>query len=65
VPVIAERLELERILLNLALNARDAMAGDGELPIETAVVGDSSNRRMDSRYLRLSARWPSATPGVG
>ncbi len=44
--VIAERLELKRILLNLALNARDAMAGDGELTIETAVVGDSSSRRM-------------------
>jgi len=39
VRVVAEPGDIERILLNLALNAIDAMAGDGVLTIQTAVVG--------------------------
>ena len=38
VRILAEPSELERILLNLALNACDAMTDDGVLSIETAVV---------------------------
>jgi signal transduction histidine kinase len=38
VRIAAEPFELERILLNLALNACDAMADEGVLTIETAVV---------------------------
>jgi two-component system, cell cycle sensor histidine kinase and response regulator CckA len=45
--VEAESIELERILLNLALNARDAMDGHGVLTIETAVVGDPSRTLID------------------
>src|SRR3982750_2000696 len=35
--VVARTVELERIVLNLALNAREAIAGDGIVTIETSV----------------------------
>ncbi len=43
VPVLAERLDLERLLLNLLLNARDATNGDGLIAIGTAVVGNAAS----------------------
>jgi two-component system, cell cycle sensor histidine kinase and response regulator CckA len=36
--VVAEPLELERIVLNLALNGRDAMGGEGVLTITTSLL---------------------------
>jgi signal transduction histidine kinase len=53
-PVFVDANQLENALLNLALNARDAMAGRGTLTIETA------NTALDHAY---AAAHPSVPPG--
>ncbi len=54
-PIEADRSSLESALLNLALNARDAMEGHGKLTIETA------NVRIDETYIDL--RQEELAPG--
>jgi signal transduction histidine kinase/integral membrane sensor domain MASE1/CheY-like chemotaxis protein len=62
-PVKADPGQLEQVVLNLALNARDAMPSGGELSIETAVaeVGDAAPVdggavMRPGRYATLSVR---------
>ena len=63
----ADPAELEQVLMNLCLNARDAMAGGGRLRIETRNVdfaGDDGRRHIHARpgrYVLLSV----SDTGVG
>jgi PAS domain S-box-containing protein len=53
-PVLADKDQLENALLNLAINARDAMPNGGKLTIESA------NILIDEDYIRLN---PEAVAG--
>jgi len=53
-PVKADRTQIEQVLLNLAVNAQDAITGNGVITIETGHV------MLDDEYCQLH---PGARPG--
>ncbi|HUR94839.1 MAG TPA: ATP-binding protein [Gemmatimonadales bacterium] len=56
-PILADRGQLQQVLLNLALNARDAIAGGGRVIIETrhAELGERDAAEHPEIRLRLGA----------
>jgi PAS domain S-box-containing protein len=55
-PVLADPGQMEQVLVNLAINARDAMSGGGTLRIDTANVvldGDTEMMLRPGRHVRL------------
>jgi CheY-like chemotaxis protein len=53
-PVLVDRSQLEQVIMNLVVNARDAMPNGGSLVLETA------NIQIDDEYIQTN---PTATPG--
>jgi signal transduction histidine kinase len=55
VPVLGDPVQIEMMLLNLAINARDAMPNGGELTIATSVVKVANDSEVaDGEYVELS-----------
>ncbi len=57
-PIEADRMQLEQVLVNLAVNARDAMPVAGDLTIDVATVALNSldHALAPGPYIRLSIR---------
>ena len=53
-PVLADPTQIDQILMNLCINARDAITGEGQVVIST------QNRSLDARYTQ---NHPGSAPG--
>jgi two-component system, cell cycle sensor histidine kinase and response regulator CckA len=50
-PVKADQHQLEQVIINLAVNARDAMTGGGKLTIRTGNISESRSRELGQRHI--------------
>jgi PAS domain S-box-containing protein len=61
-PILADRHQIEQVIMNLAVNARDAMPGGGTLTLETGqrqlegVCGTCREQIRPGTYVELTAR---------
>jgi len=58
IPVLADSIQIEQVLMNLATNARDAMPGGGRLAIETGIF------EMGEDFLRAHSYGKAGTYGL-
>lgn len=63
--VRADRGQLEQVVINLAVNGRDAMPGGGTLTIETKNVFIDSDYRVERPYARLGPHVMIAVSDTG
>jgi PAS domain S-box-containing protein len=67
-PVMVDPVQIEQVLVNLCINARDAMAGSGAIRIglkpaaRVQAICASCRQKVDGRYLELSVR--DTGPGI-
>ena len=61
-PALADPSQLEQVLVNLAINARDAMEGEGTLSLRASRYDAGEG---DSVPAGTGSRWPSPTPARG